>query len=96
MQVVLESLGINKAVVEFLRVNSWIEKWFRIDYSKYTLYESGYKHLPLEEKQRIISRVEIPTITVCEDVTEHYKFWRDNFNPNPRDCCNLEKITACS
>ena len=32
----LNSLGINKAVVEFLRVNSWIEKWFNIDYSKYS------------------------------------------------------------
>ena len=30
-------------------------------------------------------------ITVCEDVDEHYRFWRDNFNPNPSDCCNLRK-----
>jgi DNA repair photolyase len=89
----LNGLGINKAVVEFLRVNTWIEKWFDIDYSKYTLKQSGYKHMPLEEKLRIISRIEIPTITVCEDVTEHYEYWRDHFNPNPRDCCNL---AACS
>lgn len=27
----LNSIGINKAVVEFLRVNSWIQKWFDID-----------------------------------------------------------------
>lgn len=87
----LNSLGINKAVVEFLRVNSWIEKWFNIDYSKYTLQQSGYRHLPLEEKLRLISRIEIPTISVCEDVTEHYEFWKNNFNPNPLDCCNLER-----
>ena len=87
----LNSLGINKAVVEFLRVNSWIEKWFDIDYSKYTLNQSGYRHLPLEEKLRIISKVEIPTITVCEDVTEHYEFWKRHFNPNPNDCCNLDR-----
>lgn len=87
----LNSLGINKVVVEFLRVNSWIEKWFDIDYSKYTLNQSGYRHLPLEEKLRIISKVEIPTITVCEDVTEHYEFWKRHFNPNPNDCCNLDR-----
>lgn len=88
----LNQLSINKAIVEFLRVNSWIEKWFKIDYSKYTVSQSGYKHLPLEEKLRIIGKVEIPTISVCEDVTEHYEFWRDNFNPNPKDCCNLSFI----
>lgn len=85
----LNGLGINKAIVEFLRVNPWIEKWFRIDYSKYTVSQSGYKHLPLEEKLRIISKIEIPEISVCEDVTEHYEFWKHHFNPNPRDCCNL-------
>ena len=42
----LQTLGINKAVVEFLRVNPWIRKWFDIDYTKYTVSQSGYKHLP--------------------------------------------------
>ena len=88
----LNQLGINKAVVEFLRVNTWIEKWFNVDYSKYTVTQSGYKHLPLDEKLRIIGKVEIPTISVCEDVTEHYEFWKSHFNPNPMDCCNLNFI----
>lgn len=88
----LNSLGIDRAIVEFLRVNTWIEKWFKIDYSKYTVQQSGYRHLPLEEKQRIISRIEIPEISVCEDVTEHYDFWRDNLNPNRFDCCNLKRF----
>lgn len=35
----LNSLGIQYAIVEFLRVNAWIKKWFKIDYSKHTLYE---------------------------------------------------------
>lgn len=87
----LKTLKIDKCVVEFLRVNSWIEKWFDIDYSKYTLSQSGYKHLPLSEKKRIISKIEIPNITVCEDVTEHYEYWRDHFNPNKEDCCNLRR-----
>lgn len=85
----LNRLGINKAVVEFLRVNSWIEKWFDVDLGKHTLKEGGYKHLPLSEKKRIISKIKIPDVTVCEDVTEHYEYWKDNFNPNSGDCCNL-------
>lgn len=83
--------GIDKAVVEFLRANHWIKKWFKIDYSKYALTHNGYEHLPLFEKKQQISRIQIPTITVCEDVDNHYKYWRDNFNPNPDDCCNLRR-----
>ena len=89
----LATLGIQKAVVEFLRVNPWIQKWFDIDYSSYTVKQSGYRHLPLEEKKRIISKVRIPEITVCEDVTEHYDYWNRHFNPNPDDCCNLRRST---
>lgn len=89
----LAGLGINKAVVEFLRVNPWIQKWFDIDYSRYTVSQSGYRHLPLEEKLRIIDKVKIPEITVCEDVTKHWEYWRDHFNPNKEDCCNLRRAT---
>lgn len=87
----LNSLGIRKAVVEFLRVNQWIEKWFDIDYSRYALHQSGYRHLPLSEKLRIIGKVKIPEITVCEDVSEHYEYWTKHFNPNKDDCCNLRR-----
>lgn len=87
----LNSLGIEKAIVEFLRVNSWIRKWFDIDYSKYTLKAGGYSHLELEEKKRILSLVKIPSVSVCEDVPEHYEYWKNNYNPNKEDCCNLRK-----
>ena len=87
----LNSLGIQKALVEFLRVNHWIKKWFDIDYSKFTLKENGYEHLPLEEKKRILAKVKIPEISMCEDVDEHYKYWMDNVNPNKNDCCNLRR-----
>ena len=87
----LNELGINKAIVEFLRVNHWIEKWFDIDYSKFTLKENSYKHLPLEEKKRILNKVKIPVVSVCEDVSEHYEYWKNNYNPNSDDCCNLVK-----
>ena len=87
----LNSLGIKKAIVEFLRVNTWIKKWFDIDYSKHTLKEGGYQHLPLEYKKELLSKIKIPIVSVCEDYTEHYNYWKDNFNPNKDDCCNLEK-----
>lgn len=87
----LNSLGINKAIVEFLRVNHWIEKWFDLDYSKYVLKQSGYKHLHLGEKARIIEKIKIPSISVCEDYTEHYEYWKEYYNPNKEDCCNLRR-----
>lgn len=87
----LNNLGIKKAIVEFLRVNHWIKKWFDIDYKKFTLTENGYSHLELEEKKRILGKVKIPTISICEDVSEHYEYWKNNFNPNKEDCCNLRR-----
>ena len=88
----LNNLGIEKGVVEFLRVNHWIEQWFKnVDFSAYTVKSGGYRHLPLDEKKRILSRVKIPNLTVCEDVTEHYEYWRNHINPNPDDCCNLRR-----
>jgi len=87
----LNSLGIQKAQVEFLRVNHWIKKWFNIAYNNYTVKQSGYEHLPLEEKKRIISKIKIPTISVCEDEDNAYEYWKENFNPNKDDCCNLRR-----
>lgn len=87
----LNNLGIEKAIVEFLRVNHWIRKWFNIDYSKFKLKENGYEHLPLEEKKRILEKVKIPIVSVCEDVDVHYNYWKESFNPNKNDCCNLRR-----
>lgn len=87
----LNGLGIEKAVVEFLRANTWIKKWMPADFSKHTLKSGGYLHLPLEEKIRILEKIEIPSITVCEDVPEHYEYWREHINPNKADCCNLRR-----
>lgn len=49
--------------------------------------------MPLAEKQKILKKKKIQEITVCEDVTEHYEYWRDNFNPNRNDCCNLRLLS---
>ena len=86
----LNHLGIQKGIVEFLRINTWIKQWFQgVDYSRYTHRQGGYLHLPLEEKLRILGKIRIPEISVCEDVTEDYGFWREHVNPNKEDCCNL-------
>ena len=37
---VLNNVKCDKILVEFLRVNSWIKKWFDIDYSEYTVKQS--------------------------------------------------------
>ena len=87
----LNKLGIIKAEVEFLRVNHWIKQWFNTDYTKYTVKQSGYEHLPLEEKIRIIKKINIPQISVCEDEDQAYDYWVSNYNPNKEDCCNLRK-----
>ncbi|MBR4674217.1 MAG: radical SAM protein [Victivallales bacterium] len=87
---ILNNVQCDKILIEFLRVNCFIQKWFEIDYGKYTLKHGGYLHLPLEEKQRMLERITgFKQVSVCDDVDEHYEFFRDNFNPNPKDCCNL-------
>jgi len=86
----LNSMNIQKCIVEFLRLNSWIKEWFSmIDSSSYTLRTGNYYHLPLEEKLRIINKIKLKNVSVCDDVPEHYDYWKMNYNPNSLDCCNL-------
>lgn len=91
---VLGDIKCDKILVEFLRVNSWTEKWLngKVDLSRYTLKQGNYKHLPLEEKAVEVSKVRgFKEVTVCEDETGAYEYWRNHFNPNPDDCCNLRR-----
>lgn len=30
-------------------------------------------------------------VPVCEDVAEHYEYWKEAVNFNKDDCCNLRK-----
>lgn len=84
---------VDKVLVEFLRVNSWIVKWMNatVDLSRHTLSEGGYKHLPLTTKIEMITPLleSSKEITVCEDVPEHFAYWQEHVNPNKNDCCNL-------
>lgn len=88
----LNGLGIDKVCVEFLRVNTWIQRWFNIDYSDYTLKQGGYKHLPLTKKIEYIKQLTgFKELTVCEDEDAAYEYWTSHVNHNPEDCCNLRK-----
>lgn len=88
----LNSIKCNKIIVEFLRVNHWIKKWLPLDYSDYTVKQSGYQHLPLEKKIEYLSKVTgFDEVSVCEDVTEHYEYWKEAVNFNKEDCCNLRR-----
>lgn len=51
----------------------------------YELSKKGYKVLVIDKRNHI----KIPEISVCEDVTEHYNYWKENINVNKDDCCNL-------
>lgn len=88
---ILNSIKCDKILVEFLRVNTFIKGWFKqIDFSKYTLKHSNYLHLPLDEKIKQLQEIKgFKELTVCEDVDEHYEYWKNNINPNKEDCCNL-------
>lgn len=88
----LNSIKCDKIIVEFLRVNHWIKKWLPLDYSDYTVKQSGYEHLPLEKKIEYLSKVTgFDEVSVCEDVTEHCLYWKECVNRNKEDCCNLKK-----
>lgn len=75
----LNALDIDKVCVEFLRVNSWIEKWFDIDYSEYTVKQSGYRHMRLNRKLAYIRQITgFKEVTVCEDEGIVHKCHCDN------------------
>ena len=37
------------------------------------------------------TEIKIPEISVCEDEDKAYEYWKDNYNPNKEDCCNLRR-----
>lgn len=88
----LNSIRCNKIIVEFLRVNHWIKQWLPLDYSEYTVKQSGYQHLPLEKKIEYLAKVTgFDEVSVCEDTDEAYEYFRECVNFNKNDCCNLRR-----
>lgn len=87
---VLNNIKCDKIIVEFLRASKWTRKWFHINYDHYSLHKTAYYHMPLEAKIKHLSKITgFKEVSVCEDVPDHYDYWKENFNPNPDDCCNL-------
>lgn len=87
----INRIKCDKILVEFLRCNGFIRKTFPIDYSDFTLKAGGYWHLPLERKIEYLSEIKKDQISVCDDVPEHYEYFKRNFNYNADDCCNLRR-----
>lgn len=93
----LKEVQCDRILIEFLRVNSWVKKWFPfLDFKDYSVKQSGYNHLPLKEKRSYAEAVRFLgfEVSICEDESEAYEYWKQNFNPNPNDCCNLRKISC--
>ena len=87
---ILNNVKCDKILIEFLRVNTWIKRWFDIDYSEYTVKQNNYLHLPLEKKLEYLSNITgFKEMSVCDDEDSAYEYFKYNFNHNPADCCNL-------
>ena len=88
----LNEVECDKILIEFLRVNPWIEKWLGMDCSEWTVKHGGYRHIPLERKIEFMEKIKgFREISVCEDEDEAYGYWKANVNHNPDDCCNLRR-----
>ena len=87
----VNSIGCRKAIVEFLRANEFIKNTFQeVDYSIYTHKENGYYHLELDTKKDLVNQLTgFKELSIFEDCTEAYGYWKNNINYNKDDCCNL-------
>ena len=63
------------------------------DFKEWTVKEGGYEHLPLSLKMSYLEPLlGKKQVSVCEDVNDHYEFFKKNVNANPDDCCNLRVL----
>lgn len=87
---ILNAIQCDKILIEFLKVNHWVKKWFDIDYTEYSLKYGGYEHLQLDRKIEIVDKVTgFKQKSVGEYVHDHHIYFRENVNFNKQDCCNL-------
>ncbi len=87
----VNSINVDKCLVEFLRITPQLKEALKdyINFEDYSVKEGGYRHLPLEKKLEVLEPLEFKEITICDDVQDHYEYFKKNFNHNPNDCCNL-------
>lgn len=90
LDVILAS-PVDKILVEFLRVNTFIKRTFpSMDFKAWTVKAGGYNHLPLATKVKMLEPLRgQKRLTICEDHPDHYEYFRANINANPDDCCDL-------
>jgi len=90
---VVNGIECGKILIEFLKVNPSVRKTFDIDYSDYTHKYGGYMNLELERKIELADKLtDFDERSVGEYVHDHYLYFRDNYNTNRHDCCNLRGI----
>lgn len=83
---------VDKILVEFLRVNTFIKKTMPYaDFTDWTENTGSYQHLPLERKLELLQPFidSGKRIAVCEDHPDHYEYFKKHINANPDDCCDL-------
>ena len=55
-------------------------------------YDDVVEKVQIEKKKELISQIHgFSQVSVREDEDGAYEYWKNNFNPNPEDCCNLRK-----
>jgi len=91
---VVNAVKVDKVLVEFLRGTNaqllWYEP-FEITKTRDMIRAGGYWHFALDVKKAEIAKIKGHTVSVCEDVPEHYAYWRENVNRKATDCCNLRR-----
>ena len=90
---VINGIECGKILIEFLKVNPYVRRCFDLDYHDYTLKYGGHLNLELEDKIEYAERLtDFDRLSVGEYVRDHYLYFRDNYNTNPYDCCDLKGI----
>ena len=85
---------VDKVIVDFLRVSTMIKRkmtWY--DFTAWNQKEKSYQQLSLSAKKLLLKPI-IATgkeVSVCEDYRPHWKYFKENVNANPNDCCNLRR-----
>lgn len=87
----INEINVDKCLVEFLRIKPSMFKLMEdyINVDDYHFKEGGYRHLSLDTKLRELAHLDFKELTVCDDVQEHYDYFKENINYNADDCCNL-------
>ena len=90
---VINSIDCGKILIEFLKVNPYVKRCFDLDYHDYTCKYGGHLNLELERKIELAERLTgFDERSVGEYVKDHYLYFRENYNTNKMDCCNLRGI----